>query len=711
MMKQSRVWQRLNVRTKILLVFLSISMAALFIVGFAAISTMSEMGSYALESSGQLGTRAVSDSTTALEANAESSLLRLATDQADISDVIFEQVDSEMETFAAYANTVRQRQDLPAPRVLYSQNEQPPDPNHTSNYFLAPGVTRESVADELVALSATDDLLHPLVVSDPYLTQAYIGTGSGILWTYPWNNDIPTSYDPRIRDWYTRAHENGQAIWSDPYVDAGNKGLMVTCSRRSGTDESGRTWIVATDVTLETINTQIINTQVSDRGYALLLDHRGNIISRPGIAITDRKWDETFQSENLLASENDGIHAVAQKMVAGESGTARVVLSGEEKYIAFAPLKSVNWSLAIVMPVDDIIAPAKETGASIASATVETGTHLNQQMNAAKYLFFILFIILFIVVTLLSVLFARIITRPIEELRRGSEAIGDGDLDHRVIISTGDEFEDLANSFNTMAANLKNHMDELQRTTAEKERFAKELEIATGIQQSFLPDSVPVIAGIELAAKNIPALEVGGDFYDFIPVAKDQWGLVIADVSGKGVPAALFMALSRTLIRASTLVNADPAQSIGHANKMIYDDARSNMFVTLFYAILDARTMTLNYVNAGHNPPLLLQGTSSSVRLLKAKGIALGVIDDVDLQSVKVDLKPGDVLVLYTDGVTEAINAREEEFGEERLFQVIAANRNRPAQEIMDIILAAITAHAGDQPQFDDITLMVLRAV
>jgi sigma-B regulation protein RsbU (phosphoserine phosphatase) len=319
--------------------------------------------------------------------------------------------------------------------------------------------------------------------------------------------------------------------------------------------------------------------------------------------------------------------------------------------------------------------------------------------------------ILFAAVTVLSILFAQIITRPVEELRRGSEAIGTGDLEYRVRIATGDEFEDLATSFNTMAANLKDYMDELRRTTAEKERFAKELEIAKGIQQSFLPDSAPEIAGIELVARNVPALEVGGDFYDFIPVALDRWGLVIADVSGKGVPAALFMALSRTLIRASTLVNADPADSIGQANRMIYEDSKSDMFVTLFYAILDSRAMTLDYVNAGHNPPLLLQGESSAVVLLKAKGIALGVIDEVDLQSVRVDLKPGDVLVLYTDGVTEAINDREEEFGEERLLKIITENRTRPAQEILDRILSAITAFAGDRPQYDDITIMILRAV
>jgi len=211
-------------------------------------------------------------------------------------------------------------------------------------------------------------------------------------------------------------------------------------------------------------------------------------------------------------------------------------------------------------------------------------------------------------------------------------------------------------------------------------------------------------------AKNIPALEVGGDFYDFIPLAQDRWGLVIADVSGKGVPAALFMALSRTLIRASTLANADPATAIGHANQLICEDSKTSMFVTLFYAILDSRAMTLNYVNAGHNPPLLLKGTAADVVLLKAKGIALGVTDEVSLQSVRVDLRPGDVLVLYTDGVTEAINDHDEEFGEERLVKVITENRGESAATILDRILAAITAFAGDRPQHDDITLLILKA-
>ena len=684
-------------------------MVALGIVGYAAFSTMSTMGSYALASSGQLGDRAVSDSTTALEANAEASLVRLATDQADISSVVFSQVDGEMDTLAGYAATVQARPAVP--RQIYSPSDQPGDPHASSVYVLAPGVSRAGVQDELYGLASLDDVMGPMLASDPRITQMYIGTQSGILYVHPWVSTISSSYDPRTRDWYLRAVRTGELSWSDPYVDASGKGLMVTCSRPVLSATGNATWVVAADVTLATVNREIIGTQVGDQGYAMLIDDRGNVIARPGISAGEKGWDESFEMENLLSGNNSALAAVAQKMVAGQTGIARVPFSDGEKYVAYAPVKSVNWSVALVVPVDEVIAPAENTRVQIVNATGETGTYLNQTMDAAKGLFIALFVLLFVMVAGLSIIFSQVITRPIAALRRGSEAIGAGDLGYRVEIGTGDEFEDLAHSFNTMAADLKEHMDELQRTTAEKERFAKELEIAKGIQQSFLPDAAPTIAGIEIAAKNIPALEVGGDFYDFIPLGKDRWGLVIADVSGKGVPAALFMALSRTLIRASTLANADPAAAIGHANQLICEDSKTDMFVTLFYAILDSRAMTLDYVNAGHNPPLLLKGTSSDVVLLRAQGIALGLTDDVDLQTVRVDLRPGDVLVLYTDGVTEAINDREEEFGEQRLLAVITENRMLPAAELLEKILAAINSFAGSRPQHDDITLMVLRAV
>lgn len=704
-------WKKISVQTKILVVFLALSMAALGIVGYFAFQTMGSMGSYALESSGQLGDRAVADSSSALEANAEASLLRLATDQADISNVVFENVENEMDTLAGYAGSVRSGSVTTSVRPLYSQETVPSDRNASSVYILAPGVTESGVSGELGSLSSMDYVMQPLLTSDDHVSQVYVGTGTGILYVHPWTSGIPSTYDPRERDWYTRALKTGGIVWSEPYVDASGKGLMVTCSRPAGSAGGSDPWIIGADVTLATINERIIGTQITDQGYSMLVDNQGNVIARPGISSGENGWDESFETENLLVSNNSALAAVARDMVAGKAGTARVELGGEEKYIAYAPLATVNWSVAVVVPVDDVIAPAEKTKSQIITATGETSEHLNEQMDAAKGLFLALIVILFVLVAILSVLFARVITRPVSELKKGSVAIGKGDLEYRVRIDTGDEFEDLAGSFNTMAGDLKTHIDELQRTTAEKERFAKELEIAKGIQQSFLPESAPVIPGIEIAAKNVPALEVGGDFYDFIPIGKDRWGLVIADVSGKGVPAALFMALSRTLIRASTLANSDPAGAIGHANQLICEDSKTCMFVTLFYAILDAKGMTLNYVNAGHNPPLLLKGESSDVTLLKAKGIALGVTDDVELQSVKIDLRPGDVLVLYTDGVTEAINNEEEEFGEERLLRVITENRSLPAQMILENILAAINEFAGSRPQHDDITIMVLRAV
>jgi len=315
---------------------------------------------------------------------------------------------------------------------------------------------------------------------------------------------------------------------------------------------------------------------------------------------------------------------------------------------------------------------------------------------------------MFLIVGAISFFLSRMITDPILALMRGAKAIGRVEMEHTVEVKTGDELEVLADSFNTMARNLKLHMEDLRCTTAEKERLQKELEIARGIQLRLLPQHPPYIEGMDLAANNIPAQEIGGDFYDYIPISRGSWGLVIADVSGKGMPAAIFMGLSRTIVRASATDNPSPAAAIKQANELICRDSTSGMFVTLFYAILNAKERKLRYVNAGHNPPLLIRN-GGEVESLRTRGIALGVTHYIDLQEAERILRPGDTIVFYTDGVTEAINVEEEAFGERRLIEIVRENSNLPARGIIGKVEEAVVAFAGKEPQFDDITLLVLK--
>lgn len=251
----------------------------------------------------------------------------------------------------------------------------------------------------------------------------------------------------------------------------------------------------------------------------------------------------------------------------------------------------------------------------------------------------------------------------------------------------------------------------------EMERKNTELAIAAEIQQSFLPETITQIEGFDIAAKSVMAKEVGGDFFDVIPfeviaLQKGRLGLMIADVSGKGIPAALFMALSRIVVR----VNASwyqerPADAIRDANTIITADSKSGMFVTLFYGVLNADSRVLAYVNAGHNPPLVCRGADGSFIELPATGIAMGALPDAVYTSDSIRLGSGDVVVLYTDGISEAENARLEMFGTDRLLEVIQKSRALSSAEISGKILDAVRDFCGDHPQSDDITLMVIRAV
>lgn len=382
-----------------------------------------------------------------------------------------------------------------------------------------------------------------------------------------------------------------------------------------------------------------------------------------------------------------------------------------DKYMYHALVGGARLKVAATTYIDEFLAPVKKTEEKIKAAALNANQSIDHRIKTARNILLAVSALMIFIVSGISVWLSKKITKPVLVLMKGVEAIGNGDLDSRVDIKTADEIEKLAVSFNRMAGRLKEHIVELQKATAARERLEKEMEIAKGIQQNFLPKEMPDIHGIEIAAFSLPAREVGGDFYDFIPIDNDRWGLEIADVSGKGIPAALFMALSRTLVRSVTSANSSVAGAIKQANKLIFSEGRSNMFVTLFYAIVNTKKMTLSYTNAGHNPPLLIKRSSEDITLLKAQGIPLGIGEDIELQEKEIALTNGDVVVLYTDGVTEAINENKEQFAEERFQDLITQNRSLSAKDMVKKILEGVRSFSGEQPQFDDITLIVMKVV
>jgi sigma-B regulation protein RsbU (phosphoserine phosphatase) len=222
------------------------------------------------------------------------------------------------------------------------------------------------------------------------------------------------------------------------------------------------------------------------------------------------------------------------------------------------------------------------------------------------------------------------------------------------------------------------------------------------------------VPGWELAVIWRSAREVGGDFYDFIPLPpgtgkETRTGVVIADVADKGVPAALYMALSRTLVRTMAIDGRPPSEAVARANDLIISDARSDLFVTLFYAILEPDSGTVAFVNAGHMPALLVRVADGSAEELRTHGMALGVVADLEFEEATAHLGPGDTIVLYTDGVIEALDAKQEMFGKERLIEVLRIHRTEPAVQLAETINETIASFVGDVPQFDDFTLVVVR--
>lgn len=279
-------------------------------------------------------------------------------------------------------------------------------------------------------------------------------------------------------------------------------------------------------------------------------------------------------------------------------------------------------------------------------------------------------------------------------------------------IHTGDEVENLSHALKRMERDINGYIENLTHVTAEKERIGAELSVATHIQASMLPCIFPAFPNrreFDIYATMTPAKEVGGDFYDFFLVDDDHLAVVIADVSGKGVPAALFMVIAKTLIKDHTQSGKPPEEVFTEVNRQLCEANDENLFVTAWMGVLEISTGKLVYVNAGHNPPVIGRKNGETEFLRSRPGFVLAGLDFTKYRAGSLELMPGDLLYLYTDGVTEAMNTAQELYGEERLKRTLDANVSAAPEEIFKAVKKDLGDFVADAPQFDDITMLAMR--
>ena len=301
--------------------------------------------------------------------------------------------------------------------------------------------------------------------------------------------------------------------------------------------------------------------------------------------------------------------------------------------------------------------------------------------------------------------------RPILALTAGVREISGGNLDKKLDVRTGDEIETLADSFNQMTDELKSYIDNLAKTTAEKERIETELSVAARIQAGILPKEFPARSEFDLFASMQPAKEVGGDFYDFYFLDERRLMVTVADVTDKGMPAALFMVACKTLFKDCALLLGTAErlpEIVAQTNDRLVESNDEGMFVTVFAGVLDVESGEFVYVNAGHNPPLVHKNGTVGF-LPMAKSPMLGVMGGMNFPVERLTLASGDMLFLYTDGVTEAMNEKKELFGEKRLQETLAEQpKERTAAEILAAVRGAVEKHANGAEPSDDVTMLGL---
>ncbi len=715
----------MDIRHRVLLLVLSGSLLTLLTVSLLFFAGMSVTEDKAIESGRGMGENAARFTEQFAEKQAEKLISAIAQARA-------KRIERELEVTA---DDVQLLTDMMT-ELLRSPEDYPPltlpAPRHTAIASGEPylhlsaalsGSEDDAVQQEMGRASHLASALYSLRRT---YSAAFVGSRHGYLVAMDVTADggpkqfsqkFLERYDPREMGWYKLGAQSGKPVFTDIYRDS-NGQLCITCVAPYY-DSSGFAGVAGIDVNPEEISREAVSIAAEEGGGAsFVLGPSGRILfstRESGVlAVSSEPRDIRQCEEKSLAFE-------AASMLAGKSDVQPVTVDGEEYYLAYTPIGSLGWSFGMLTGKEAVVYPGQQARDNVLGQMVSFTGQLRalfRQMIPWGVGFLLL---LAAILAALSVRVSGHFVRPILALEEGVKDIARGNLDRQLDIRTGDEIEHLAGCVNYMTDELKKSMESLSRVTAERERIATELSVARNIQAGMLPSVSPRFSrsqAYELAALMDPAKEVGGDFYDFYMIDDRHLVLTIADVSGKGVPAALFMVVAKTALKNSVLAAAreqgagtDFGAILAQANRQLCENNDEMMFVTVFFGVLDVGTGAFTYVNAGHNPPLLGNAEGRfSYLAMEEKTNVLGVKESAVYTVHQLTLAPGEILCLYTDGVTEAADEAGNLYSEQRL--VAALDRLDSAGPMADLLAAVrrdLRDYVGSAEQSDDITLLALR--
>lgn len=723
---KSKIKKSISIRKRILTVLLSSCLLSIILTSLIAFKAIYDTRELTLSIGNEIIFQAAENSQEALIQRAKLALEQTAFDKANELDENLGKVKKDVIILSNMMTNIASNPEEYHSRNIFEPSKNDIDKITAQLLFSSEVVDKSSpILRQEIGLTANiQDFLIQINTNSNVIISSYVASKNGFTIMVDrfagrkfQNSDIkPDFYNATSRPWYIQAKKEDKTIFTDIVIDALGGGPCIICATPyyANGQFAG---VVGMGAFLDNINEIILNTKIGDNGFGFVINKQGQIIASPhttGDLITGIN-----NIKDLRQSTNTSLADAVQKIINEKAGLTEANIDGKDYYLAYAPMKNTDWYFVTAMEVDTVIAPAKETHENIINIATEYMDNLSEKTKMTVIGMIISISILLFFITYIGWSLADYLTKPIRQLSKGVQQIAMGNFNGKLNIHTGDEIESLAISFNAMTTELQTYIKNLEQITAEKERIATELNVATNIQKNMLPCIFPPYPDrkdFDIYAVMYPAKEVGGDFYDFYLLDENHLVITIADVSDKGIPAAMFMVITKTILKnfAMSMTSPDDFSAVVQcANRQLCENNEEMMFVTVFMGMLDLKTGKFIYVNAGHTPPMIRhkhKDDSTFEYLPVEKNCVLGINEEAQFKQQEVYLKQGDELFLYTDGVTEAINKEKKLYSIERLYSNLnKINQKSSCQDILRDVKLSIDEFAQGMYQSDDITMLAIK--